>query len=173
MKNQILGCHVVCRGDANAWSLWTKGLCNLRWVSLYFTTFASRSFHIFFLTDQMNDYMAPFQLLGRYFRQISNLIWQRVTNNACALHTPQFGLTSASYEEILYNWASFEDKWNPLKDEWASSEDKWASSEENLAPLWENWAPSPEANSTDLCDYRSCSELRGGLDCRVHCPQNI
>jgi len=38
---------------------------------LYFTTFASRSFHILFLTDQKNGYMATFQLLGRYLRQIS------------------------------------------------------------------------------------------------------
>ena len=52
-------------------SLWTKSLCNLRWVLLYLTAFASRRFHILFRTHQMIGYMATFQLLGRYLRQIS------------------------------------------------------------------------------------------------------
>lgn len=47
------------------------------------------------LTDQMNDYMAAFQLLGRYLPQISNPdfdnAWQ--TTLAHTLHTAQFGLT--------------------------------------------------------------------------------
>ena len=56
---------------AQRWSLRGVSFCNLRWVFLYFTTFASRSFHVLFLTDQMNGYMATFQLLGRSLRKIS------------------------------------------------------------------------------------------------------
>mgnify|MGYP007058297290 CR=1 FL=1 len=86
------------------------------------------------LTDQMNDYMATFQLTTNF----ESWFWQRVTNKACPYSACS---TIWTYMSLLlrkpYNWTS--------------SEDKWTSSEEN-------WAPSLEDNSTLLCDYRSSSE---------------
>ena len=48
-------------------------------VFLYFTTFASHSFHILFLTDQMKGFMSIFQLLGWYVRRISVVFHRNFT----------------------------------------------------------------------------------------------
>ena len=99
------------------------------------------------LTDQMNDYMATFQLLGRYLPQISNPDFHngRDKRRLPILYSAYCTIwTYTSHEESLYNWGS--------------SEDKRTSSEDELASSKENWAPFTEDNSTILCNYRSSSE---------------
>ena len=55
---------------------------------LYFTTFTSHSFHILFLTDQMNGFVSIFELLGRYVRRISVvLLLQSCKVSECKLVT--------------------------------------------------------------------------------------